>query len=129
MRWATSAWSRGVGTSRAPLDGWGSGAERPPGDSSGGRSRRTAGGGSREFEMEITTGLLAVVAVMSLFCGYVDASLGMGYGTTLTPILLIAGFAPLEVVPAVLLGQIAGGLVGGLAHHRMGNINLDFRRD
>jgi uncharacterized membrane protein YfcA len=53
----------------------------------------------------------------------------MGYGTTLTPILLIAGFGPLEVVPAVLLGQIAGGLVGGLAHHRMGNINLDFRRD
>ena len=44
-------------------------------------------------------------------------------------ILLIIGFAPLEVVPAVLLGQLVGGLVGGLAHHRLGNISLDFRRD
>ncbi|GAG53435.1 unnamed protein product, partial [marine sediment metagenome] len=60
---------------------------------------------------------------------FVDASLGMGYGTTLTPVLLIIGFAPLEVVPAVLLGQLVGGLVGGLAHYRLGNISLDFRRD
>jgi uncharacterized membrane protein YfcA len=58
-----------------------------------------------------------------------DASIGMGYGTTLTPILLIVGFPPLEVVPAVLLGQLVGGTVGGLAYHRLGNINLDFRRD
>ena len=67
--------------------------------------------------------------VLAFFCEYIDSALGMGYGTTLTPILLIAGFAPLEVVPAVLLGQIAGGLVGGLAHQRVGNISLDFRRD
>ena len=58
-----------------------------------------------------------------------DASLGMGYGTTLTPILLVIGFSPLEVVPAVLLGQLVGGLVGGLVHARVGNISLDFRRD
>jgi len=29
----------------------------------------------------------------------------------------------------VLLSQLAGGIVGGLAHHRAGNIHLDFRRD
>ena len=79
--------------------------------------------------MEITLALLVAVACTSLFCEYMDASLGMGYGTTLTPILLIVGFAPLEVVPAVLLGQLVGGLVGGLAHQRVGNISLDFRRD
>ena len=79
--------------------------------------------------MEITIPLFAAIAVLGLFCEYMDASIGMGYGTTLTPILLIVGFSPLEVVPAVLLGQLVGGIVGGLAHHRLGNISLDFRRD
>ena len=79
--------------------------------------------------MELTLTLFVIVAVLALFCEYVDASLGMGYGTALTPLLLIIGFLPLDVVPAVLLGQLAGGLIGGLAHHRLGNIALDFRKD
>lgn len=79
--------------------------------------------------MEITLTVFAVVATVSLLCEYVDASLGMGYGTTLTPLLLIIGFLPLEVVPAVLLGQLVGGAVGGFFHHKVGNVNLDFRQD
>lgn len=79
--------------------------------------------------MEITLTLFVAVAILALLCEYVDASIGMGYGTTLTPLLLIIGFSPLEVVPAVLLGQLAGGLIGGLAHQRLGNISLDFRKD
>lgn len=79
--------------------------------------------------MEITVTLFVVVAILALLCEYMDASIGMGYGTTLTPLLLIIGFSPLKVVPAVLLGQLAGGLIGGFAHHRVGNISLDFRRD
>jgi uncharacterized membrane protein YfcA len=79
--------------------------------------------------MDITIGLFIGVAALALLCEYMDASLGMGYGTTLTPLLIIIGFAPLEVVPAVLLGQLVGGIVGGIAHHRVGNISLDFRRD
>jgi hypothetical protein len=39
------------------------------------------------------------------------------------------GFTPLQVVPAVLLSQSVGGVIGGVAHHRVGNIHLDFRRD
>ena len=73
--------------------------------------------------------LFVVVAVIALLCEYIDASIGMGYGTTLTPLLLIIGFLPLQVVPAVLLGQLIGGLIGGLFHHKLGNINLDFRQD
>jgi uncharacterized membrane protein YfcA len=79
--------------------------------------------------MEVSIALLVGVAILSLFCEYMDASIGMGYGTTLTPLLLIFGLAALQVVPAVLLGQLIGGAVGGLAHHRLGNIKLDFRRD
>jgi len=79
--------------------------------------------------MEITPTLFVAVAILALFCEYMDASIGMGYGTALTPLLLIIGFLPLDVVPAVLLGQLAGGLIGGFAHHRLGNITLDFRKD
>jgi hypothetical protein len=79
--------------------------------------------------MEVTVALFITVAVIALFCEYMDASIGMGYGTTLSPVLLIIGFLPLQVVPSVLLGQLVGGVAGGIAHHKVGNITLDFRQD
>lgn len=66
------------------------------------------------------------VGLLAFFSEYMDAALGMGYGTTLTPILLILGFKPLEVVPAVLLSQFVTSLTAGFFHHRFGNV--DFRR-
>lgn len=79
--------------------------------------------------MELTLSLFVVTLLIALLCQYMSISFGMGYGTTLTPLLLILGFSPLQVVPAVLLSQLVGGTIGGLAHHRLGNIELDFRRD
>ncbi|MEK7706084.1 MAG: sulfite exporter TauE/SafE family protein [Myxococcota bacterium] len=67
------------------------------------------------------------LALGAFFAEYVDSSLGMGYGTTLTPVLLIVGFSPLEIVPAVLLSELVTGLTAGLMHHRDGNV--DWRRD
>lgn len=69
------------------------------------------------------------MAAIAVLCQYLAVAFGVGYGTPMTPILLIIGFSPLQVVPAVLLSQLAGGVIGGLAHHRLGNIHLDFRRD
>ena len=68
-----------------------------------------------------------VVFLVALACEYVDSSLGMGYGTTLTPLLLLAGFAPLDIVPAVLLSEALTGAAAGLLHQRDGNVN--FLRD
>ena len=68
-----------------------------------------------------------LVFLVALACEYVDSSLGMGYGTTLTPILLLAGFAPLEIVPAILLSEALTGAAAGLMHQRDGNVN--FLRD
>ena len=79
--------------------------------------------------MELTSGLFAAAIVIALLCQYASVSFGIGYGTPLTPLLLILGFSPLQVIPAVLFSQLVGGIVGGLAHHRAGNITLDFRRD
>lgn len=67
--------------------------------------------------------LLGIFAA-ALLCEYLDSSLGMGYGTTLTPLLLIAGFEPMAIVPAVLFSELLTGVAAGLMHHRDGNVDL-----
>jgi uncharacterized membrane protein YfcA len=79
--------------------------------------------------MELTVGLSIAVVLLAGLCLYLSVSIGVGYGTILTPLLLIIGFTPLQVIPAVLVSQVLGATVGGLAHHRVGNIKLDFRQD
>jgi uncharacterized protein len=71
-------------------------------------------------------GPTAVLAIFlsALFCEFIDSSLGMGYGTTLTPLLLLAGFEPLQIVPCVLLSEFLTGLTAGIMHHRDGNVDL-----
>jgi len=71
----------------------------------------------------LLTGLC--IALIAFLAEYVDSTLGMGYGTTLTPVLLLMGYEPMQVVPAVLLSELFTGLLAGLAHHRAGNV--DFR--
>ncbi|MDY7029596.1 MAG: sulfite exporter TauE/SafE family protein [Spirochaetota bacterium] len=55
---------------------------------------------------------------------YTDSTLGMGYGTSLTPILLLMGFDPMQIVPAILLSELVTGLLAGFTHHSMGNVDL-----
>jgi len=64
------------------------------------------------------------LALLAFVCEYVDSSLGMGYGTTLTPLLLILGFEPLQIVPAVLLSEFLTGIAAGVMHHELGNADL-----
>lgn len=73
-------------------------------------------------ELSFLSGLL--VAAIAFACEFVDSTLGMGYGTTLTPLLMLMGFSPLEVVPAVLFSELLTGLGAAAAHHRAGNVNL-----
>ncbi|HNQ03216.1 MAG TPA: sulfite exporter TauE/SafE family protein [Thiobacillaceae bacterium] len=71
------------------------------------------------------TALLVFFAALG--CEFMDSSLGMGYGTTLTPLLLMAGFEPLQIVPAILLSELVTGLAAGALHQHDGNV--DFLRD
>jgi hypothetical protein len=75
-------------------------------------------------EAHSTTGTLLIIFLAALGCEYLDSSLGMGYGTTLTPLLMLAGYEPLQIVPAVLLSELVTGLAAGAMHHRDGNIDL-----
>ena len=72
-------------------------------------------------------GTTLAIFLAALFIEYIDSTLGMGYGTTLTPLLLLVGFEPLQIVPAILCSEFVTGFTAGLLHHRDGNV--DFLRD
>lgn len=68
---------------------------------------------------------LVPIVLLAFICEFVDSTLGMGYGTTLTPLLLILGYEPVEIVPAVLFSECITGFAAGILHHEFGNV--DFR--
>ena len=65
-----------------------------------------------------------LICLLSFSCEYVDSALGMGYGTTLTPLLLLMGYEPSIAVPAVLLSEFGTGVVASLFHNELGNFEL-----
>ncbi len=75
------------------------------------------------MEIELTFGI--AIVLIAFIAEYSDSTLGMGYGTILTPVLLLLGFDPLQIVPAVLFSELVTGLLAGFTHHSMGNV--DFR--
>lgn len=48
----------------------------------------------------------------------------MGFGTTLVPVLLLFGFDPLDLVPAVLASEFVTGFVSAILHHTFGNVSF-----
>lgn len=63
--------------------------------------------------------------MVSFGAGIIDLSLGMGFGFTVTPILLLLGFTPAEAVPSVLFSSFIGGISSSYFNHRFHNV--DFR--
>jgi uncharacterized membrane protein YfcA len=53
-----------------------------------------------------------------------DSTLGMGYGTTLTPVFMLLGFSPMQIVPVILLSELISGISAGFFHHREGNVDF-----
>ena len=74
--------------------------------------------------MDITVGLFLILFAMAFFCEFIDSALGMGYGTILSPVLIIMGFDPLIAVPAVLLSQAFGGFTASIFHHQFENASF-----
>ncbi len=68
-----------------------------------------------------------ILTFLSLVLCYIDLTLGMGYGTLLTPLLLILGFNPLHVISAVLISQLAGNVTVVILHHLFGNADFSLR--
>ena len=64
------------------------------------------------------------VCAVAFISEYFDSGLGMGYGTALSPILIIMGFHPLQVIPAVLISQFFTDVAACISHHNYHNVNL-----
>ncbi|MCW4012062.1 MAG: sulfite exporter TauE/SafE family protein [Candidatus Bathyarchaeota archaeon] len=76
--------------------------------------------------------MIQLVQVVELFllafiCGIIDLSLGMGYGFTVTPLMLMIGFTPQEAVPAVLFSSFVGGCCSSIWNHRMHNVDFNLK--
>jgi len=72
----------------------------------------------------IELSLLIGILIFAFLCEFIDSSLGMGYGTAATPILILLGLPALDIILAVLLSELITGLLSGTIHHKMGNVNL-----
>lgn len=74
--------------------------------------------------LTLSMGIGLSIILMAFIAEYVDSTLGMGYGTTLTPILLLMGFSPMQIVPCILLSELFTGFAAGFTHHAVGNAEL-----
>jgi len=67
------------------------------------------------------------VVLLAMFFEFMDASAGMGFGTALTPLLLVIGFDPKQIVPVVMIQQGVAGLVGAVLHREFENVVWKFK--
>jgi hypothetical protein len=62
--------------------------------------------------------------IPSFLTAVVDIVFGMGFGLTMTPILLLMGYAPHQIVPALLFSSMVGNLFSPVFHHRLRNVDF-----
>ena len=67
---------------------------------------------------------LIIIALIAFIFEFFDASIGMGYGTTITSFLILFGFAPLEIIPTLLFTNAIMGLTASYFHHEFKNISF-----
>ena len=68
--------------------------------------------------------LILWIVVAAFIMELVDSTIGGGFGTVLSPLLLLSGFEPLIVVPAILLSEIFTGFAGGFFHQTFKNVDI-----
>ena len=72
--------------------------------------------------MEFET--IILIVTLAFVGEFIDSSMGMLYGTILSPLLIILGYEPLVVVPSILLSQACGGFVASIFHHKFTNASF-----
>jgi hypothetical protein len=77
--------------------------------------------------MEITLIVFGLIVLLSILMEAIDSSIGMMYGTVLSPLLIGLDFAPVDVVPALVLSQALGGVVASLRHHQFKNASFTWQ--
>jgi len=73
------------------------------------------------MSLEVASLFLIIRAFLT---AVIDIVFGMGFGLTMTPILLLMGYAPHQIVPALLFSSMLGNLVSPFFHHKFKNVDF-----
>jgi uncharacterized membrane protein YfcA len=71
-------------------------------------------------------GIIWSVVGLAIIFEFLDSAAGMGYGTAFTPVLLLMGYEPLQIIPVIMIQQACAGLVGAYMHKEYGNVEWRF---
>jgi uncharacterized membrane protein YfcA len=71
--------------------------------------------------------IIWTVVGLAIIFEFLDAAAGMGYGTAFTPLLLMMGYEPLQIIPVIMIQQACAGLIGAYIHKQYGNVEWRFR--
>ncbi len=71
--------------------------------------------------------LLWYIVIIAFIFEAMDSMAGMGFGTALTPLLLIFDFDPLQIVPAILISETITGVIDTYFDHEMKNVRYSFK--
>lgn len=66
-----------------------------------------------------------IILALAFAIEMINASLGMGWGTIFTPILILIGFPAIVAVPAVLLSQGLGSIAASVFHTKFENASFE----
>ena len=73
------------------------------------------------MSLEVASLFLIIPAFLT---AVIDIVFGMGFGLTMTPILLLLGYPPHQIVPALLFSSMLGNLVSPFFHHKFKNVDF-----
>ncbi|WP_435159261.1 TSUP family transporter [Haladaptatus sp. DFWS20] len=80
----------------------------------------------RQGSKQTSLPLFPTIILIAFLFELLDSATGMGFGTALSPLLLVLGFPPLAVVPALLVSETVSGVVAGGVHHELRNVSFSF---
>jgi len=70
--------------------------------------------------------LLIYIIIIAFIFESMDSMAGMGFGTALTPLLLALGYAPLQIVPTILISEAITGIIDSFFDHEFKNVRYSF---
>jgi hypothetical protein len=68
---------------------------------------------------------LLLIGVLAIIMEFIGSSMGMIYGTLLSPLLIGMGFKAGLVIPSMLISQVIGGTIGTIRHHNYNSANFN----
>ena len=71
--------------------------------------------------------LIPFIILLAFLFETMDSCAGMGFGTGLTPLLLLMGYEPLQIVPILLISEAITGFTSSYFHQEFENVNFKLK--